>query len=129
MRWQTARLSPSRDALAPDGSEIRLLAQVDGGSLVHCTVPAGRITRAVHHRTVEEVWYCVGGQGQLWRRWDDAEEVVDLEPGVAVTIPLGADFQFRAGASEPLQIVIATLPPWPGEDEAVAVQGAWEPTL
>jgi mannose-6-phosphate isomerase-like protein (cupin superfamily) len=37
-------------------------------------------------------------------------------------------FQFRAGASRPLELVIATLPPWPGADEAVAVPGAWEPS-
>ena len=116
--------------LAPDGSEIRPLVTVAGGSMVHCRLPSGRATQAVEHRTVEEVWYCVGGSGQLWRRSADGEaEVVDVRPGVAVSIPLGTKFQFRAGDAEPLEIVITTLPPWPGADEARPVDGFWEATV
>ncbi len=128
--WQTARLKPSYDVLAPDGSEIRLLVEVAGGSLVHCTLPPGQVTQAVQHRTVEEVWLCVGGKGQLWRASseDASQETTPLEPGVAVTIPLGTRFQFRAATDAPLELVITTMPPWPGEDEAVAVGGAWTPT-
>lgn len=122
--WQTNRLG-AESVLAPDGSEIRPLVQVDGGSLVHCRLAAGQVTQAVQHRTVEEVWYCVAGAGQLWRRSDSRTEVVDLVPGVAVTIPLGTAFQFRAGDTEPLELAITTMPPWPGNDEAVAVEGAW----
>jgi mannose-6-phosphate isomerase-like protein (cupin superfamily) len=128
MSWQTAALKSDFDALAPDGSEIRLLVQVDGGSLVHCTVQPGCVTHAVRHRTVEEVWFCIAGDGQLWRRADDREDITELRPNLAVTIPLGTCFQFRATGSQPLQIVIATLPPWPGTDEAVPVEGRWRPT-
>jgi len=34
-------LSDSPDELAPDGSEIRLLPRLQGGSLSHCTLPVG----------------------------------------------------------------------------------------
>jgi len=127
--WHTARLNRDYDVLAPDGSEIRLLVQVGGGSLVHCTLRPGSTTLAVEHRTVEEVWYCVAGQGQLWRCADGADEITDLSPGVAVTIPLGARFQFRASGAQPLELVIATMPPWPGAGEALPVQGVWTPTI
>src|SRR6185503_11513778 len=100
---------------------------VSRGSMVHCRLPAGRVTQAVQHRTVDEVWYCVGGAGQLWRGLaGGASDVVDLMPGVAVSIPLGAQFQFRADDGGPLEMVIATMPAWPGMDEAIAVTGAWE---
>jgi mannose-6-phosphate isomerase-like protein (cupin superfamily) len=117
-----------RDTLAPDGSEIRLLVGVAGGGMAHCTLPPGRVTTAVRHRSVEEVWFCTAGRGQVWRRSAEAEETVDVEPGVALSIPLGTSFQFRASGPEPLEIVITTMPPWPGPDEAVAVDGPWEPT-
>jgi mannose-6-phosphate isomerase-like protein (cupin superfamily) len=128
--WQTAAVTPGRDydVLAPDGSEIRLLVQVGGGSLVHCTLRPGVVTQAVQHRTVEEVWFCVAGSGQVWRSAEDTDEVTDLQPGVAVTIPLGTRFQFRATGAQPLEIVITTLPPWPGADEAICVEGRWPPT-
>jgi mannose-6-phosphate isomerase-like protein (cupin superfamily) len=123
--FQTARVAPEYDLLAPDGSEIRVLLQVSGGSMVHCRLPPGQVTQAVRHRSVEEVWFCIGGAGRLWRRDADAEEVTDLEPGVSVSIPLGVEFQFRATGSRPLEVVITTLPPWPGPDEAVFVEGLW----
>ena len=124
--FQTARAGRVADALAPDGSEIRLLGAVRGGSVVHCTLPPGRTSLAVRHQTVEEIWYVLGGRGQVWRRQGPREEVVDVEPGVALTIPLGVDFQFRTMGSEPLRFVIVTIPPWPGAEEAARVKDHWK---
>ena len=129
--WQTKRLQSAYDVLAPDGAEIHLLVEVRGGSMVYCTLPPGQVTRAVQHRTVEEVWLCVSGTGQLWRR-DAATttaEIVELERGVAVNIPLGTDFQFRALGAQPLEVVITTIPAWPGPDEAVPTAGVWPASL
>ena len=126
--WQTAHPGSDFDVLAPDGSEIRVLVQVRGGSMVHCTLQPGQVTRAVRHQTVEELWFCVAGTGQVWRRSAEADEVVDIQPGTALSIPLTTDFQFRASGDHPLEIVITTMPPWPGDDEAIPVSGCWEPT-
>jgi mannose-6-phosphate isomerase-like protein (cupin superfamily) len=131
MTWQTRRRSAEPDALAPDGSEIRLVGEVRGASLVDCVLRPGQTTHAVRHRSVEEVWYCLAGVGELWRARDDqveqapAGDVVALEPGVGVTIPLGVRFQFRCTSADALELVIATAPPWPSSDEAVPCVGAW----
>ena len=117
------------DAIAPDGSEVRLLPALAGGSMALFTLASGTTSRAVTHRTVEEIWYCVRGLGEMWRRAGEHEVVVELAPGVALTIPLGTRFQFRARGAEPLEIVGVTMPPWPGDDEAVEVPGPWEPTV
>ena len=115
------------DVLAPDGSEIRLLHQLGGGSVVHCRLPVGAVSIPVKHRTVEEIWYFLAGEGQVWRRQDERESVLDVRPGVSLTIPLGAQFQFRNTGDVPLEFVITTTPPWPGEDEAVLLDaGRWE---
>lgn len=123
--WATRQLVPRYDAIAPDGSEIRFLVQVAGGSMVHCTLPPGGVTRPVRHRTVEEVWFFLSGAGQVWRKSGEGEEIVEARPGLALTIPLGTDFQFRTVGDEPLMFVITTMPPWPGDDEAEEVPGAW----
>jgi len=47
---------------------------------------------------------------------------------VSLNIPLGVAFQFRALGSEPLELVIVTMPPWPGEGEAVRIDGRWQAT-
>jgi mannose-6-phosphate isomerase-like protein (cupin superfamily) len=65
----------------------------------------------------------------MWRKDDQREEVVPLESGVCVTIPLGTRFQFRSLGPEPLAAVAVTMPPWPGAGEAYAVDGRWPPTV
>ena len=126
---ETKRLGAEPDATAPDGTAVRLLPSLAGGSMAHFELPAGAVSHAVTHRTVEEIWYVLSGAGDLWRRSPEAEEIVPISPGVAVTIPLGAAFQFRADDTAPLAFLAVTMPPWPGMDEAVAVEGPWTPTV
>lgn len=137
MRFESKHLSRDPDVIAPDGSEIRLLATtssvtaeaVTGGSMVHCTLPPGKITKPVHHRTVQENWYCIAGSGTLWRSFESSEDLLPLTPGVSCSIAIGTCFQFRSDGDVPLEIVIATMPPWPGEDEAEECAGHWAPSL
>ena len=126
--FETMRVGARHDLLAPDRSEIRLLPRLERGSMVHCTLPAGGVSLAVAHRTVEEVWYVIAGEGQIWRRQGGHEETVGIGPGVSLTIPLGTHFQFRNTGTTPLCIVILTMPPWPGEEEAMRVNDHW-PTV
>ncbi len=125
--WQTKRIGPDYDHRAPDGSESRQLVQVRSASMVYCTLQPGQVTRTVQHRSVEEVWLCVSGRGQLWRHdpATRAEEIVNLEAGVSVSIPLRTAFQFRAVGAQPLQVLMTTMPPWPGPSEAVPAEGIW----
>ncbi len=126
-QYKSNRVSDSYDALAPDGSEIRLLHSLSGVSVVHCRLPVGAVTVPVRHRTVEEVWFFLAGAGQVWRKQGEREQVLDVAPGQSLTIPLGTDFQFRNTGDVPLEFIIATTPPWPGEDEAVPLdRGHWE---
>ena len=67
----------------------------------------------------------IGGRGEMWRRQGGREEVVTLEPGVCVTIPVGTAFQFRSSGPDALAAVAVTMPPWPGDDEAQPAQGRW----
>jgi mannose-6-phosphate isomerase-like protein (cupin superfamily) len=124
----TRTLSPTPDAIAPDGSEVRLLATLPRGSMAHFTLPPGAIARAVAHQSVEELWYFVRGRGRMWRRLGGEEATVAVSPGVSIAIPTGAHFQFRCDGDEPLEAVGVTMPPWPGPDEAVFVEGIWPPT-
>jgi mannose-6-phosphate isomerase-like protein (cupin superfamily) len=118
-------LGEKADGLAPDGSEVRLLTDLAGGSMAHFTLAPKKTSMAVTHRSVEELWYITGGAGQIWRRQNGREEVTDLVAGVSLTIPLDTDFQFRNTGDTPLTFVLVTMPPWPGPDEAVPVEGHW----
>lgn len=127
--FATGRLPAEPTVLAPDGAEVRVLPGLRGGSMAHFRLAPGQVTRAVAHRTVEEIWYVVGGRGQLWRRQQGREQIVDLTPDVCVTIPLGTDFQFRAADDAALAVIAVTMPPWPGEGEAAFVTDPpWVPT-
>ena len=123
--FATLRLPRERTAVAPDGSDVRVLLGLAAGGMAHFELAAGRTSRAVTHRTVEEIWLFLSGRGEMWRRQGAREEVVPLASGVCITIPLGTHFQFRAIGDEPLRAVGVTMPPWPGESEAVHVAGKW----
>jgi mannose-6-phosphate isomerase-like protein (cupin superfamily) len=94
--------------------------------MAHFELAPGRTSKAVTHRTVEEIWFFLSGRGEMWRKQEEQEEIVPVEPGVCLTIPLGTHFQFRSFGDEALAAVGITMPPWPGEGEAMVVQGKWE---
>jgi mannose-6-phosphate isomerase-like protein (cupin superfamily) len=127
--FETKRLPSARDAIAPDGSDVRVLLQLRGGGLAHFELSPGATSIAVCHRTVEEIWYVLSGRGQMWRKRPQREEIVELEPGVSLTIPLGTYFQFRSVGPDPLRAIGVTMPPWPGENEAFEVPGEWTATV
>ena len=126
---ETAPLPEEPHAVAPDGMLVRVLPGLAGGSFAHFELPAGATSVAVRHRTVEEIWHVTGGGGELWRRHEGGERVDPVGPGVTLTIPLGTAFQLRSTTAEPLTAVACTMPPWPGDGEAVRVDGHWVPTL
>jgi len=125
----TRALPTNADAIAPDGSEVRLLACAQRGSMAHFKLPRGAVSKAVAHKTVEEVWYIVSGRGRMWRKLAAAEEITELAAGVSLAIPVGAHFQFRCDGDVPLEAVGVTMPPWPGMDEAYEVEGLWPASL
>jgi mannose-6-phosphate isomerase-like protein (cupin superfamily) len=132
MTFETRTLAEAPVVAAPDGSAVRPLCALPGaGSFAHFALTAGEVAKAVVHATVQEIWYVVAGAGSMWRQDGDLEETTALEPGVCLTIPVGTSFQFRASADAGLEIVAATMPPWPvgSGTEARPVAGPWEPTF
>ena len=127
--FTTKHLPANLDAVAPDGSDVRILPGLQGGGMAHFELGPGQVSKAVTHRTVEEIWYFVNGRGQMWREQNGESEIVDVYPGICLTIPLGTHFQFRSFGYEPLAAIGVTMPPWPGEGEAILVEGQWESTF
>ena len=125
--FTTSRLSRERNVVATDGSDVRILQSLSGGALAHFSLAPGQTSTAVAHRTVEEIWLFLSDPGEMWRKQEGREEVVPVEAGVCVTIPLGTHFQFRSLGDEPLAALAATMPPWAGDGEAVVVPGRWPP--
>src|SRR5262245_9883544 len=127
MESSTVHLRSQYDYLAPDQSEIRLLSQGKSGGLCHCTLPAGRTSLAVKHRHVEELWSVLDGEGEIWRDGlEGGAPIKVVRPSSSVFIPSRTGFQFRAGSAGPLQILIATMPRWPGAEEAEPTKGFWQ---
>jgi mannose-6-phosphate isomerase-like protein (cupin superfamily) len=127
--FSTKRLPALPVGIAPDGTDVRTLLELKGGSLAHFELAAGKTSITVTHRTVEEIWFFLGGRGEMWRKQGDREEIVATDAGVCLTIPLGTWFQFRSFGDKPLVAVVITMPPWPGSDESCEVEGKWEPTV
>jgi len=129
------RAASDPDTIAPDGSEIRLLVAAGQGasraSLCEVRLGPGAVSRPVAHRSVEEIWYVLEGEGEVWRCPPGREAVpITVHPGDALVIPTHWRFQFRAASQAALRILCYTAPPWPGPDEAEAVErgGLGRPT-
>jgi mannose-6-phosphate isomerase-like protein (cupin superfamily) len=129
MTFETKAIGADPDAIAPDGSEVRVLCQLARGGLAAFSLAPQAVSKAVAHRTIEEVWYFVSGHGRMWRKLGEHEAIVEVGPGVSISIPTGTHFQFRCDGSEPLIAIGATMTPWPGEGEALPVEGTWQPTV
>lgn len=133
------QLPAMRTVRAPDGSDVRVLLSLPAGGMAHFELAAGATSIAVRHRTVDEIWYILSGQGQMWRRQAAQQEagghgaepahdsVIELQAGVCLSIPQGTHFQFRASGTEPLRAIGVTMPRWTGDEEAVLVPGRWQP--
>jgi mannose-6-phosphate isomerase-like protein (cupin superfamily) len=127
--FMTKTIGSDADVKAPDGSDVRLLLEMTRGSMAHFSLHPRHVSKAVVHKTIEEIWYFVRGKGRMWRSLGSSEQTVDVFPGVSITIPTGAKFQFRNDGDEPLEAIGVTMPPWPGADEAAEVEGVWQPDL
>jgi mannose-6-phosphate isomerase-like protein (cupin superfamily) len=107
---------------APDGSHVRgLLRAGDRGGMAHFRLLPDQISDAVQHRHVDELWYVLAGSGEMVLGEDGPFR---LQRDVAVHVPPRTRFQFRAGG-DGLDVVGVTMPPWPGDDEALAAEPYW----
>src|SRR5262245_18096088 len=113
--FDTKRLPTERDAVARDGSNVRILLGLGGGGMAYFDLPPGQTSTAVTHRSVEEIWFFLSGRGEMRRKLDGREEILTLEAGTCLTIPLGTQYQFRSFGDQALAAVGVTMPPWPGE--------------
>jgi mannose-6-phosphate isomerase-like protein (cupin superfamily) len=125
MEFSTVRQSREPDVIAPDSSEIRVLGRTERASTAHGTLAPGATGLAIVHRTIDEIWYVISGRAEIWRKLGEWETVVEAGPGTSLTIPAGTHFQFRTIGDEPFCFIMMTMPPWPGDSEAVRVPDYW----
>jgi len=125
---QTKMLQKNPDYIAPDGSKIFLLPETKRGGICLCELPPDSVSKAVCHKTVEEIWFFISGKGFVWRKPAEAENgtIEKIQKNMALTIPHGCHFQFKNTGKRSLRFLITTMPPWPGAHEAFEVQGHWE---
>ncbi|HEX8025412.1 MAG TPA: hypothetical protein VF484_04320 [Candidatus Limnocylindrales bacterium] len=117
-------------ARSPLGAHIRFLMDGPHGNVIQSIVPPTMVGRAARFRTVDEYWYVLSGSGEMWRRAPDGtEHVTPLVPGVSVDVALGTAFQYRCIGTEALVSICTAMPPWPGDDEAIVVDGPWQPNV
>ena len=117
------------EAKSPAGADIRFLMNGEKGNMIHSTVPPYQVNKATIHATVSEFWYVLEGHGEIWR--DDVKEsnIAILVPGTSIDIPAGTAFQYRNISDMDLKFICIAMPPWPGDEEAVLLDGPWTPSV
>jgi mannose-6-phosphate isomerase-like protein (cupin superfamily) len=114
---------------SPAGADIRFLMHGTTGNMIHSTVPPHQTNRATVHATVSEFWYVLEGHGEIWRDDGDESNITVLVPGISIDIPVGTAFQYRNVSDVELKFICISMPPWPGESEALFVENIWQPTI
>jgi hypothetical protein len=80
---KTTTVESAERGRSPLGAYIRFLMDGRHGNMIHSTVPPGMVGRACRFRTIDEYWYVLSGEGEVWRRAPDGQEsVTRLVPGV-----------------------------------------------
>jgi mannose-6-phosphate isomerase-like protein (cupin superfamily) len=67
-------------------------------------MPVGAVSQPTVHKSLEELWYVVGGTGELWSHFGQQECVSELRAGDGLNIPIGAHFQFRNTGADHLNL-------------------------
>jgi mannose-6-phosphate isomerase-like protein (cupin superfamily) len=100
-----------------DGSEIReLLAHrnscIRNQSLAEARLPPGGQTTPHHHELTEEIYYVLGGHGQI----EIDGESRAVRPGDAIAIPPGARHSITNTGNEMLKFLCCCAPGYEHED-------------
>ncbi len=124
----THHIETAEEARSPLGAHIKLLSKGDHGNMIHSTIPPGMTSLATRFKTIDEFWYILTGEGQIWRCYPGGvEEITTLVSGTAIHIPLGTKFQYRNESEEPVTFICIAMPAWSGNDECSLVDGPWIP--
>ena len=63
--------------------------------MAHFLLRTGQVSRAVRHKTVEQIWYIISERGEMLRANEGHGDVSYISAGTCLTILLGIIFQFR----------------------------------
>jgi mannose-6-phosphate isomerase-like protein (cupin superfamily) len=114
---EKVRLEQREPFITADGSSIRELVGIPSGnaaqlSVAEATVPPGGETVEHYHRTTEEVYVFISGEGRM-RLGDEQTEV---GAGDTVVIPPGMKHKLWNAGPGPLVLLCCCAPPYRDED-------------
>ena len=128
MATSTHVLAADPDAVSPGGgAQIRYILKSQQGDLTHAVCPAGTVAPTHHLPELDEAYFVLAGQGEIWRRAEGREAITALRPGRWVQMPAGTLFQYRAGREASLVFLVAVLPSWEPELFHTVDDGVWVP--
>jgi mannose-6-phosphate isomerase-like protein (cupin superfamily) len=102
------------ELLHPKNSRVRRL------SIAEAVVKPGSATKEHFHRTSEEVYYILSGEGEMYIN----EEKAYVQAGDVVLIPAGARHYVVNTGNEELVILCASSPPYSHEDTELVTPAA-----
>jgi mannose-6-phosphate isomerase-like protein (cupin superfamily) len=124
----THTLSAEPDAISPGGgAEIRHILSSPLGDLTHAVCPAGQVAPTHLLPALDEAYYVLAGEGEIWRSTDRRTGVTALVPGRWVQMPAGTKFQYRASRDASLVFLVVVLPTWRPELFHTVDEAIWPP--
>ena len=126
MSFVTKVLPGEPDSVSPGGgAEIRHIITSPPGDLTHAVCPAGYVAPTHHLPELDELYYVLAGEGEIWRETDARAGVTALRPGRWVQLPAGMRFQYRANCGSSLVFLVVVLPSWRPDLFHTLPEGLW----
>jgi mannose-6-phosphate isomerase-like protein (cupin superfamily) len=110
---------------SPDGAEVSVLGRLASGQLTLFSFTSNQISRAVRLVDIEEIWCFIKGEGLFWIEIDNQSKILEIKPGLTVTLPKGAAFQCKNLGRGPIIAIASVFPAWPGSSAIHAIDGPW----
>lgn len=124
LEWQTLGGAP--DSSSPGGgAEIRHVVRSPLGDLTHAVCRAGEVAPTHDLPELDEAYFVLAGEGQIWRSLHGREAITRMRPGRAVWMPAGTQFQYRANQTTSLVFLVVVMPPWKSELFHTNDAGPW----
>lgn len=93
-------------------TEIKVMGNHNGKEATYAISSAGAQSIPVRRDVLDEEYFVISGNGAVWIKTNDNEQVISVQQGSHVIIPKGANTQFKNFGDDKFIFLVITSPPY-----------------
>lgn len=93
-------------------TEIKVMGNHNGKEATYAINSAGAQSIPVRRDVLDKEYFVISGNGAIWIKTNNKEQVIPVQEGAHVVIPKGASTQFKNMGNDKLIFLVITSPPY-----------------